>query len=130
MTEKVLNAIRRFGMLTEGENLTVALSGGADSTALLLCMLELGHQCRAVHVNHNLRGEESLRDQRFCEELCDRLGVELAVRSVDVRGYCEERKLSLELGARELRYKAFEDFPGKIATAHTLSDSVETALLI
>ena len=128
MTDKVFSAIQEHNMLGEGEAVTVALSGGADSTALLLCLKELGYGCRAVHINHNLRGEEALRDQHFCEDLCARLGIELKVISADVKGYCKSRGLSAELGARELRYKYFEDIPGKIATAHTLSDSVETAL--
>ena len=117
-------------MLISGESVAVALSGGADSTALLLALLELGYDVFAVHINHNLRGEEALHDQRFCEELCARKGIKLYVESVDVRSYCEEKKCSLELGARELRYAALERLSAghRIATAHTLSDVLETAI--
>lgn len=130
MTEKVMAAIERYNMLSKGEKVGVALSGGADSVALLLCLKELGYGVFAIHVNHNLRGEEALRDQLFCEELCSRQGIELYVKSVDVKKYCADKKCSLELGARELRYKALFECSGgaKIATAHTLSDSLETAL--
>ena len=128
MRDKVIKAVRDFSMLSDGEEVTVALSGGADSTALLLCLIDLGYRCSAVHVNHNLRGDESLRDENFCKDLCRRLGVPLTVKSVDVKSYCAEKRLSTELGARELRYAAFSEIPGKIATAHTLSDSVETAI--
>ena len=131
MLEKVKSAISRYEMLGRGEEVLVGLSGGADSTALLLSLIELGFKVRAIHVNHNLRGDESLRDQRFCEELCARLGISLSVESVDVSAYAAEKKLSVELAARELRYAAFEkhSLGNKIATAHTLSDSFETALL-
>lgn len=130
MTDKVKAAIARYEMLEDGERVLVALSGGADSTALLLIFKELGYKVFAVHVNHNLRGEESLSDEMFCRRLCERLGIELYVESVDVKGYCEEKKCSLELGARELRYEAlYKHADGsKIATAHTLSDALETAV--
>ena len=81
-------------------------------------------------MNHNLRGEESERDEKFCRELCKGLGVELYVESVDVKKYCVENKVSTELGARQLRYEAVYRRAGdrKIATAHTLSDCLETAI--
>ena len=130
MIDRVRETIKRYNMLKNGERVLVALSGGADSTALLLCLYELGYGVFAVHVNHNLRGEESLRDQRFCEELCKRKGIELYIESVDVNSYCAENRCSVELGARKLRYSALENHANgcKIATAHTLSDSFETAL--
>ncbi len=114
-----------------------ALSGGADSVCLLLVLKELCHRhglaLSAVHVNHNLRGEESMRDQRFCENLCDRLGIPLCVKSVDVRGYMAQKGMSLETAARELRYKAFSELQKRnrefIATAHNLDDNAETILL-
>ena len=130
MTDKVKAAIERYGMLIDGERVLVALSGGADSTALLLSLKELGYHVFAVHVNHNLRGDESLRDEAFCVKLCDSLGVELYVESVDVKSYCDEKKCSTELGAREQRYEALYKHANgcKIATAHTLSDALETAI--
>ena len=130
MIGKVKATIGRCGMLKDGERVLAALSGGADSTALLLCLKDLGYDVFAVHVNHNLRGEEGLRDQRFCEELCKSKGIELYVESVDVKAYCAENRCSIELGARKLRYAALEKHACgcKIATAHTLSDSLETAI--
>lgn len=117
-------------MLSPSDSVVVGLSGGADSTALLLCMLELGYNVSAVHVNHNLRGEESRRDELFCRDLCVRLGVPLYVESVDVKSYCEETKVSLEEGARNLRYQAIaKHLDGrKLATAHNLNDCFETTL--
>ena len=130
MLEKVKNTISKYDMLSLSDSVLVGLSGGADSVALLVCLTELGYNVSAMHINHNLRGEESDRDERFCVELCKNLGIHLTVKSVDVKGYCQGNKLGIEEGARELRYRSFSTAKtDKICTAHTLSDSVETMLI-
>ena len=130
MLEKVKNTISKYDMLSPSDSVLVGLSGGADSVALLVCLTELGYNVSAMHINHNLRGEESDRDERFCVELCKNLGIHLTVKSVDVKGYCQGNKLGIEEGARELRYRSFSTAKtDKICTAHTLSDSVETMLI-
>ena len=129
MIEKLKSTIKEYDLLPDFGEVLVALSGGADSTALLLGLRELGYKVKAVHVNHNLRGEESDRDQSFCRDLCSRLDIPLVVESVDVRGYSEANKLSTEEAARDLRYAAIRrsaDCP--IATAHNLNDCFETTL--
>lgn len=129
MIEKVIKTIEKYSMCDKNESLLCCLSGGADSTALLLCLHELGYRVKACHINHCLRGEESDRDQRFCEELCERIGIPISVHRLDVKGYCAEKGLSTEEGARELRYGIFEEMGcDRIATAHTLSDCIETAV--
>ncbi len=130
MLDKVKNTISKYSLLSFSESVLVGLSGGADSVALLVCLQELGYNVSAMHINHNLRGEESDRDEQFCTELCKNLGIPLTIKSVDVKGYCHGNKLGIEEGARELRYKSFAlAGTDKICTAHTLSDSVETLLL-
>ena len=86
----------------------VALSGGADSTALLLVMKELGYRLQALHCNFHLRGEESNRDQAFVEELCRKYDVPLSVRHFETEKYAKERGISIEMAARELRYDWFQ----------------------
>jgi tRNA(Ile)-lysidine synthase len=122
-----------YGMLTRGDSICVGLSGGADSVSLLVALNELkdyyGISLEAVHVNHQLRGEESLRDEYFCIELCNSLNVPLHVERIDVTSYCSTNKVSTEEGARVLRYEVFSKVAkGKVATAHTLSDTCETML--
>ncbi len=131
MTEKVKAAISEFGMLSEGERVLVGLSGGADSVALMLVLIELGFEVFACHINHQLRGEESDRDERFCIELCKGNNIKLFVEKIDVITICKENRLGVEEGARLLRYQAFNKYSNgaKIATAHTLSDSLETTLI-
>ena len=117
----------------------VALSGGADSTALLLSMhaLLLEGKIRglfAAHLNHGIRGESALRDQRFCEALCERLSIPLATEKANVPAYAKEHGQSLEQAAREVRYdflrRAKTCFGASvIATAHHRGDQAETLLL-
>ena len=113
MTElvtRVSEAVERFGMLHSGDCAAVALSGGADSVSLLYALKELerplGITLSAVHINHCLRGEESDGDERFCRELCERLGVALKVYRIDVLSLREKHE-SVEECARRARYGAF-----------------------
>ena len=117
-------------MLSNGERVVVALSGGADSVCLALTLKELGYEVRCVHVNHNLRGEESDRDEAFCREFCKANHLPLEVESVDVMAFCAENKRSLEDGARALRYEALRRLckGDKLATAHNLNDCLETTI--
>lgn len=135
MKDSVLQTIKKYNMLKQGDSVIVGLSGGADSVALLCVLSELhdklGIALSACHVNHNLRGEESLRDEHFCQALCSHMGISLTVKSIDVTAYCAHHSCSTEEGARVLRYEALQnlDTSAKIATAHTLSDNAETLLL-
>ncbi|MBR6337121.1 MAG: tRNA lysidine(34) synthetase TilS [Ruminococcus sp.] len=129
LTSKVKETISRYELISEGERVLVGLSGGADSVCLLLCLKELGINVSAFHVNHNLRGEESIRDKDFCIALCERLGIKIYTADIDVKGYCEKNHLSIEEGARELRYKELMSIKAdKIATAHNINDCLETTI--
>lgn len=129
LIQRVSRTIEKYHMADKGERLLVGLSGGADSAALLLCLYELGYDICACHVNHCIRGEEADRDQHFCEELCRSLGIEIAVKRVDVPAYCRVNPVSEEEGARLLRYKALQKINAdKICTAHNLDDCLETTL--
>ena len=134
MLKKVNEAVTRFNLLAGAKHVTVALSGGADSMALLYALLELKlelglEKVSAAHFNHLIRGDEALRDQNFVAKQCEKLGVQLMLGSGDVPKYAKENNLSLELAARKLRYEFFETLgTDLIATAHTASDNVETVI--
>ncbi len=112
----------------------VALSGGADSVALLLGLLHLGQPLVAAHCNFHLRGEESDADEAFVRQLCEERGVTLYVEHFDTETYAKQQRISIEMAARELRYDFFEKLrqelgAATIAVAHHRDDNVETLLL-
>lgn len=137
MTDRVLNTMREHNMLTINSVL-VALSGGADSVALLhiMCKLseEYGFKVYAAHVNHGLRGDEAARDADFSKQLCDRLGIEYFVKKADVRALTEEWGVSEEMAGRKVRYDFFAELMEEhgidvTATAHHKNDSAETIVM-
>ena len=133
MIKNILEAVNTFSLLENVRTVTVALSGGADSMALLYALVSLKDKLnitvKAAHFNHQIRGNEALRDEEFVKEQCRMLGVELFCESADVPRFAKEKGVSLELAARELRYAFFEKInEGVIATAHTASDNIETVL--
>jgi tRNA(Ile)-lysidine synthase len=119
----------------------VAVSGGADSVALLLALAEanrekeaLGVVLSAVHVHHGLRGAEADADEGFVLNLCEQLGVPLVMERVDVAARQESEREGMEEAARELRYQVFWELmkSGRVdavATAHTLDDQAETVMM-
>ena len=133
MLNKVINAIEKYDMLKYTEKVTVALSGGADSVCLLYVLSELAEKYKislsAIHINHMLRGEESDRDEAFVKKLCKDKGIPLEVRKIDVAALAEKTGESIELAARDARYKAFAEIDGGlVATAHSADDNLETVI--
>lgn len=130
--------IRRHDMLSPGDRVAVAVSGGSDSVALLHALVELapelGIQTAVAHVNHQLRGKESDADEEYVASLAARLGVHFLRASFDVKDLAERRGANLEQAARDCRYQWFtqlmrEGAVDKVAVGHTLSDQAETVLL-
>lgn len=134
MEKSVLEAIEKFSLLGDRKTVTVALSGGADSVAMLYCLLSLkdrlGITVKAAHLNHLIRGEEAFRDEDFVKNLCEKLSVELTVKREDIPLIAKQKGLSTELAAREVRYEFLREVAGDgvVATAHTASDNLETVL--
>lgn len=129
MLNKLYAFIRQQNLVHSGDTVTCAVSGGADSMALLFAMYllreKLGICAKAAHFNHNLRGSESDGDEAFVREFCSRYDIELFVGS----GCVTAGKKGLEAAARDARYTFLQSLPGKIATAHTANDNAETVLL-
>ncbi len=131
---QVSDFIQRHRLLSHGSKYLLALSGGADSVALLLVTKELGYDIEAVHCNFHLRGEEADRDEQFCKQFCKQQHVSLHLAHFDTRFYAETHKVSIEMAARQLRYSHFERLMADIGAqgilvAHHQDDSVETVLL-
>lgn len=136
--EKVLSTVRKYKLIESGDKVVLGLSGGPDSVCLLhiLCRLKsvLDIEVYAAHLNHQIRGIEAQKDALYITQLCDELGVTSFVKSIDVPKYCKEKGLSVEEGARKLRYEMFEEIKvktksNKIAIGHNLNDQAETILM-
>jgi tRNA(Ile)-lysidine synthase len=135
---RVAAAIASAGMLAGGESVLIGLSGGPDSVCLLHLLYRLkdrfGLTLHAVYVDHNLRPDETPAEREFCRDLCERMGVNFAVKSVDVSSFAKGKKLNKQEAARALRYKAFEEAAielkaDKIALGHNADDQLETVVM-
>lgn len=129
MLNKLEVFLRQYQMIARGDHVICAVSGGADSMALLWAMYllkeKLGIELSAAHFNHHLRSEESDRDEQFVKDFCDGYGIPLHLGS----GEIVPGKKGLEAAARDARYAFLRSLPGKIATAHTADDNAETVLM-
>ena len=129
--EKFINEQTLFGL---NDKVLVALSGGADSVALLRVLLSLGYNCECAHCNFHLRGDESNRDEKFVTDLCKKYSVSFHCAHFQTDVYAKKHQISIEMAARELRYEWFETLRKEIkasvvAVAHHRDDSVETFML-
>lgn len=138
MLDRVKKTIYRNKLTKPGENILVALSGGADSVSLVnvLCSLrkELNITVAAAHVNHGLRGKEADRDEEFVKKLAEKLGIEIYVKHADIRKIAENESISEEMAGRKVRYAFFDELAekynfDKIATAHNKNDNAETIVM-
>ena len=136
--DEFLETIKEYKLLKKGERVLVAVSGGADSISLLQlldsCKEKLEITLHVAHLNHMIRKGDSQLDVRYVQCLAQNLGIPITVESINVPVFAKERKMSLELAAREIRYAFLErvaDKVGaqKIAVGHTADDNVETFLM-
>lgn len=132
--EKVFQFILEKNIPLPPSRLLVGLSGGADSVALLIAMQKLGYDVEAAHCNFHLRGDESIRDEQFSQELCKQRGIPFHVIHFDTLEYAASQRLSIEMAARELRYQWFRELIKEtdslgICVAHHMDDNAETLLL-
>ena len=129
MLSKLRSFVREHALIARGDRIICAVSGGADSMALLWAMYLLKEEWElelsAAHFNHRLRGDESDRDEQFVRDFCAGYGIPLHVGSAQV----VTGEKGLEAAARDARYAFFSTLPGKIATAHTADDNAETVLM-
>lgn len=137
MLEEIRKYVEENKLIQNSDSILVALSGGPDSVALLYILLEMKKyydiKIGAAHINHSLRGENSDGDEKFVEELCRELGVEVYTKKVDIKACANDENIGEEEAGRKIRYAFFEEKAkeggyNKIATAHNLNDNIETFL--
>ena len=128
---------RKHQLISDDDKIIVGVSGGIDSIVLLDLLMDLKSrrhlEIAVAHINHRLRDEESNEDESFVKKLAEDYGIECFVHGVDTRAFMVEHKASLQVGAREIRYKFFETVKilknfTKVATAHNANDNAETVL--
>lgn len=138
LKDKVLKYVEENFMIEKGDSILVALSGGPDSVCLLHILYSLSKKMNiflyAAHVNHCLRGEEAIKDEKYAEELCKRLNIPFYCKRVDIKSISKERGVSTELAGRDERYKFFDELKenlsiNKIAIAHNANDQAETLIM-
>ncbi len=130
---RVDETVKKYNMLENGDFIVVGVSGGADSMLLLWYLLQKRKQYNlrllVANVEHGIRGEESVNDTLFVKSFCEENGVEFAILSINAPDEARENSMGVEEYSRQRRYEFFSSFsPDKIATAHNLSDNVETFL--
>jgi len=134
MLNSVSDFIAKHQLLSPDDLHLVALSGGADSVALLLILQQLGYRIEAAHCNFHLRGEESDRDEEFVKSLCKKRNIPLHLIHFDTKEYASLHQVSIEMAARELRYGYFRQLcqdigAASVCVAHHRDDAVETLLM-
>jgi tRNA(Ile)-lysidine synthase len=134
LEENVKHYIDKHALLHGGAPVIVAVSGGADSVALLVALHALNYKCVAAHCNFHLRGDESMRDMYHVKAIAAQLGVELQIKDFDVRTHMQNTGQSVEMACRELRYDWFRELLEErqaqaIAVGHHREDQVETFML-
>ncbi len=132
--EKTLRYIHRHMPAVANGKILTAVSGGADSVAMLRVLAALGCNCIAAHCNFHLRGDEADRDEAFVRKLCHDIDIELRCTDFDVEAYKKSHRVSTEMACRELRYDWFERQRAAlgcsvIAVAHHRDDNIETFFL-
>ncbi|MEG0370984.1 MAG: tRNA lysidine(34) synthetase TilS [Clostridium sp.] len=138
MLEKVKETIKNFNMISKGDMIVVGFSGGPDSLALLHVLISIQKEydldIHGAHINHMIRGEEALRDERFSREFCENNNIRFHLKTEDVNKLAKKLGLSSEEAGRKVRYEFFQEIingnkSGKIALAHNLNDNSETIIM-
>lgn len=134
LVDKVAASIKAHDLIRPSDRVLTALSGGADSVALLTVLRELGYDCVAIHCNFHLRGAESDRDEAYSVALANAAGVPIRVAGFDTEAERRSTGESVEMACRRLRYDLFEQVrmeigAAVIAVAHHRDDNIETFFL-
>ncbi len=139
MIDKIKKYIKEKNLIKSGENIVIGFSGGPDSVMLLYALNELkkefGYNLITVHINHQLRAEDAVKDEGFSKDFSNSLGVKCISFHMDVNGYAKEHKISVEDAGRRIRYEKFNEVlksefqSGVIAVGHHKNDDAETILL-
>lgn len=139
MKEKVLETIKEYNLIEDGDKIVIGVSGGPDSIALLNVLLEIkkeeiyNFEMRVCHINHMIR-EEANDDEEYVSDFCKKHNIEFYAKRIEIEKIAKESKIGTEEAGRNARYQFFNETlertsSNKIATAHTANDNAETVLM-
>lgn len=138
MKQKVIETIEKYNLIKSGDKIVLGVSGGPDSITMLDILKDLketmNFEIYVVHVNHMIRGQDSINDQKYVENYCNKNNIEFYTKAIDVQEIAKSKKIGVEEAGRIARYEAFEEIlkktnSNKIATAHNKNDKVETIIM-
>ena len=141
MEKKVLETIKRYNLLENGDKLILGVSGGPDSISMLDILnkirldsrINLNFEIVVVHINHMIR-EEAKEDELYVKDYCEKNGIDFYSKSIDVKKLANTNKIGTEEAGRKVRYEFFDDIlnktnSNKIAIAHNKNDNAETMIM-
>ncbi len=133
MKDKVNKTIQKYQLIEKDDKLVVGVSGGPDSMCLLHILKELSIKLVVAHINHGIR-DEAIEDEEYVKQYCDKNGIEIYIKRIDVKKLANTKKIGTEEAGRIARYEFFEEIlqktnSTKIAVAHNKNDKIETILL-
>ena len=139
MKEKILETIKKYNLIENGDKIVVGVSGGPDSITLLNMLLEIkkeniiDFELNVCHINHMIR-KEAIEDEEYVQKFCEKYNIECFSKRIDVEELSQKEKIGTEEAGRKARYEFFYEilrktFSNKIATAHTANDNAETVLM-
>lgn len=138
MKQKVIETIKKYNLIKSGDKIVLGVSGGPDSITMLDILKDLketmNFEIYVVHVNHMIRGQDAINDQKYVENYCNKNNIEFYTKAIDVQEIAKSKKIGVEEAGRSARYEAFEEIlkktnSNKIATAHNKNDKVETIIM-
>ena len=138
MKQKVIETIEKYNLIKSGDKIVLGVSGGPDSITMLDILKDLketmNFEIYVVHVNHMIRGQDAINDQKYVENYCNKNNIDFYTKAIDVQEIAKSKKIGVEEAGRIARYEAFEEIfkktnSNKIATAHNKNDKVETIIM-
>ena len=138
MKQKVIETIEKYNLIKSGDKIVLGVSEGPDSITMLDILKDLketmNFEIYVVHVNHMIRGQDAINDQKYVENYCNKNNIEFYTKAIDVQEIAKSKKIGVEEAGRIARYEAFEEIlkktnSNKIATAHNKNDKVETIIM-
>ena len=138
MKEKVIDTIKKYKLIEKGDKIVLGVSGGPDSIAMLDILKDLRDimefKIYVCHLNHMIRGQDAINDQKYVEQYCNKNQIEFFTKNVNIIEIANNQKIGTEECGRNARYQFFEEVltktnSNKIATAHNKNDNAETVLM-